>query len=163
MAFNFDAVHTPLDVESGEWVSDLPGHPMMRLKVRSFSYAPFFDAYNDLQMTAAEVGGDYRRSDEFKSSLGELMAKHLLLDWEHAWVHDGKDMPYDPDAAMSLLTLNDPRGIGTSFRQLVMISSNILVERHNGVVEAISGNSEPLSHGSPPMAEKTLTRQMRRK
>lgn len=138
--FDLDLINKPVDLEAGEWVSNIPGHPGMRLKVRSKNLKAFETAHNDLLRGFSGTGAEIMASDEYNAAAGKLIAEHLLVDWENALVIKGKPVPYDAETALKILTSVDDRRIGQSFRNAVAGASQDVADRHLGIVKAIVGN-----------------------
>ena len=138
--FDLDLINKPVDLEAGEWVSNIPGHPGMRLKVRSKNLKAFETAHNDLLRGFSGTGAEIMASDEYNAAAGKLIAAHLLVDWENALVIKGKPVPYGAETALKILTSVDDRRIGQSFRNAVAGASQDVADRHLGIVKAIVGN-----------------------
>lgn len=138
--FDLDALDKPVDIAAGEWVSDIHGHPGMRLKVRSKAFKAFETAHNKLLRGFSTTISETLDSDEYNVALGELMADHILLDWENALASGGKPVAYDKALASKILTSVDDRRMGKSFRDAVAMASSSVMDRHLGIVDAMVGN-----------------------
>ena len=138
--FDLDLISKPVDLEAGEWVDNIPGHPGMRLKVRSKNIRAFETAHNNLLRGFSGTGAEILASDDYNIAAGKLIAAHILVDWENALVVKGKPVAYDPALALQILTSVDNRKIGDAFRNAVANASAEVADRHLGIVKAIVGN-----------------------
>lgn len=71
---------------------------------------------------------------------GEVLADHILLDWENAVQVKGKPAKYSKDIAVKVLTSTDERGMGQTFRDVVAYAAGIVADNHLGMAEDIAGN-----------------------
>lgn len=140
MSFNLDVAEKPVDLDGGEWVSDIPNHPAMRLKVRSSSYKKFDAAHGRLLRSLGRNAAKAMESKDYKAQVGKLISDNLLLGWEKAITQGGKDVPYSKEAAEKIMTLTDDRGIGDAFRDAVIYCAGVVKDRHLGIVEDLEGN-----------------------
>jgi len=138
--FDLDLISKPVDLDAGEWVDNIPGHPGMRLKVRSKNIKAFETAHNSLLRGFSGTGAEILASDEYNTAAGKLIAAHILVDWENALVVKGKPVAYDRDLALKILTSLDNRKIGDAFRNAVANASAEVADRHLGIVKAVVGN-----------------------
>ena len=138
--FDLDLISKPVDLDAGEWVDNIPGHPGMRLKVRSKNIKAFETAHNSLLRGFSGTGAEIIASDEYNTAAGKLIAAHILVDWENALVVKGKPVAYDRDLALKILTSLDNRKIGDAFRNAVANASAEVADRHLGIVKAVVGN-----------------------
>lgn len=140
MSFDLDNIDKPVDVAGGEWVSDIPNHPGMRLKVRSKNYKKFETAHNKLLRSFGKRAVQAVEGPDYKKAVGELLAEHILLGWEKALTKAGADVPYDKKTAKAILTSIDERGIGESFGDAVAWAAGVVADRHLGLVDELVGN-----------------------
>jgi hypothetical protein len=84
--------------DEGDWI-EIPDLPGVSLKVRSFNYAPYRIARDQLiQRNARKYARKPMPPDENEVEFGRLYAKFILLDWK------GFDLPYSQDEARAALT-----------------------------------------------------------
>lgn len=138
--FNLDDMDKPVDVAGGEWVDDIPNHPGVRLKVRSRNYKPFNVAHDGLLRSFGKRATQAHNSQIYQAKAGELLAQHILLDWENAVQVKGKPAKYSKDIAVKVLTSVDERGMGQTFRDVVAYAAGIVADNHLGMAEDIAGN-----------------------
>ena len=138
--FNIDDMDKPVNLGDGEWVKGLPGHPGVELKVRTSNYKPFTSAHNALLRGFGRNAGKAMDSPEYLKAVGELLAKHILLDWKNAVHEKGKPLPYSEKLALKILTSVDDRAMGQTFRDAVTYAASAVAERLLGVAEDIAGN-----------------------
>lgn len=138
--FNLDDMDKPVDVAGGEWVSEIPNHPGVRLKVRSRNYKPFNVAHDALLRSFGKRATQAHNSPIYQAKAGELLAAHILLDWENAVQLGGKPAKYSKDIAVKVLTSVDERGMGQTFRDVVAYAAGIVADNHLGMAEDIAGN-----------------------
>ena len=138
--FNLDDMDKPVDVAGGEWVSEIPNHPGVRLKVRSRNYKPFNVAHDALLRSFGKRATQAHNSPVYQAKAGALLADHILLDWENAVQVKGKPAPYDKEIAVKVLTSVDERGMGQTFRDVVAYAAGIVADNHLGMAEDIAGN-----------------------
>ena len=138
--FNMDDIDKPVDMESGEWVGDIPNHPGVRFRVRSRNFRPFSVAHDRLLRSFGKRAAQAHNSPEYQKAVGQLLADHILLDWESAVEVKGKPAPYAKDMAVKILTSTDERGMGQTFRDAVAYASGVVADRHIGLADDIAGN-----------------------
>ena len=138
--FNLDEMDKPVDVAGGEWIDDIPNHPGVRLKVRSRNYKPFNVAHDALLRSFGKRATQAHNSPIYQAKAGELLAQHILLDWENAVQVKGKPAKYSKDIAVKVLTSTDERGMGQTFRDVVAYAAGIVADNHLGMAEDIAGN-----------------------
>lgn len=140
MSFNLDVAEQPVDIDAGEWVSEIPGHPGMKMKVRSAAYKKFEVAHGRLLRGLGRNASKAMDSADYKQSVGKMIADHLLLGWENAITKGGEDVKYSKDIALQVLTMTDDRGVGDAFRDAVVWSAGVVKDRHLGIIEDLEGN-----------------------
>jgi len=138
--FNIDEIDKPVDLVGGEWVGDIPNHPGVRFKVRSRNFKPFNVAHDALLRSFGKKATQAHNSPAYQKAAGELLAKHILLDWENAVQVKGKPAKHDLDLAMKILTSVDERGMGQTFRDCVAYAAGIVADGHLSIAEDIAGN-----------------------
>ena len=138
--FNIDDMDKPVDLAGGEWVGDIPNHPNVRFKVRSRNFKPFNVAHDALLRSFGKKAMQAHNSPVYQKAAGELLAKHILLDWENAVQVKGKSAPYAPDLALQILMSVDDRGMGQTFRDCVAYAAGVVADNHLGLADDIAGN-----------------------
>lgn len=138
--FNIDDMDKPIDVAGGDWVDNIPNHPGVRLKVRSRNYKPFSVAFDALLRSFGKKAAQAHNSPIYQKAAGELLAKHILLDWENAVQVSGKSAKHTPELAAKVLTSVDDRGMGQTFRDVVAYAAGVVADGYLEVAEDIAGN-----------------------
>lgn len=126
-----------IDLSDGQWVDEIPGHPELRLKVRSLRYRPFL-RQRDLLQIRSDVETD-EGYDAAAVGLGGLLADHILVDWDGV-TNDGKPVPYSAALAKKTLTALDPVGIGDNFRNAVQYAAQKVAADIATRTEEVAGN-----------------------
>jgi len=129
----------------GEWVEcpelgiDDETKKPVRLKVRSFNYAPYRIAVGQTnQRLAREYPGNKLVPPDVRDvASGRNAAAHLLLDWE------GIDPKYTPEIAEEALTDVAHRDL----RDAVLAAAMVVGTRRVEQAKALAGNSPPGSDG----------------
>jgi len=138
--FNIDDIDKPIDLAGGEWVNEIPNHPGVCFKVRSRNYKIFSVAHDSLLRSFGKKASRAHNSPIYQKAVGELLAKHILLDWENAVQVSGKSAKHTPELAQKILTSVDDRGMGQTFRDCVVYAAGIVADGHLEIAEDISGN-----------------------
>lgn len=138
--FNIDQLDKPVDLEGGDWVGDIPNHPGVRFKVRSRNFKPFNVGHDALLRSFGKKATQAHNSPIYQKAAGELLANHILLDWENAVQLKGKPAPYDKELALKILTSVDDRAMGQTFRDAVVYAAGVVADGHLGIAEDIAGN-----------------------
>ncbi len=127
------------DLNSGEWVDDLPELDGVRLRVRSTNFKPYKAAIAGL----ARRTGKKLRTDQgvinFSVASGKALAEHILLEWDGV-TENGKPLKYDAKKALRILTADDDFGIGDAFRRAVEWAGDSIAERIAETAEEAAGN-----------------------
>lgn len=127
------------DLNSGEWVDDLPELEGVRVRVRSTNFKPYKAAIAGL----ARRTGKKLRTDQgvinFSVASGKALAEHILLEWDGV-TENGKPLKYDPKKALAILTADDDFGIGDAFRRAVEWAGDSLADKIAETAEEAAGN-----------------------
>lgn len=131
MAIKLSSVKVDTKKEAeGEWV-DITELPGVKLRVRSFAYAPYRTARSiALQRLARRYGRDPVPDPAMNKELAKLYSEHILLGWE------GFDVPYTEETARE--TLSNPE-----FRVLldyIDYAANRVGQQEVEFVESAAGN-----------------------
>jgi len=136
---DISSINEPIDLAPGEWIDDIPDMDGVSFRVRSTNYKPFRVATAGL----ARRSGKKLNTDEglhgFNVATGRPLAEHILLDWKG--VTSGNDpMPFTTEQALSILTADDPHGIGAAFRRGVEWAGDQVAERLASRSKVAAGN-----------------------
>ncbi|MCU0731648.1 MAG: hypothetical protein MUE84_08675 [Hyphomonas sp.] len=124
----------------GDWIAANEIGEGVQFKVRGLSYEPYTQAQDRLR---ARFLRKYPDGDipvaESEPAAGELLAKHILLDWK------GFDVPYSEDTAMDALTDVSQRLL----RNAVILCASRVMRANIEFVETEGKNSaRPSGRGS---------------
>lgn len=140
MSFDISKLNQKVDLSGGEWQGDIEDNPGVRLKVRSSRYRPYRNAVERLSRKAGKGGLS-------AVVLGEVMAEHLLLDWDFSegdgpivLVQNGSPVSYSADIAKAVLTADDDHGVGAQFRDAVYLAAVAVAERLASEAKESAGN-----------------------
>jgi len=138
--FNLDDMDKPIDLVGGEWVGEIPNHHGVRFRVRSSKYKPFSVAHDALLRSFGKKAAQAHSTPAYQKAAGELLAKHILLDWENAVQVKGKTAKHTPELALKVLTSVDERGMGQTFRDCVAYAAGVVADGYLEVATDIAGN-----------------------
>lgn len=132
-------INSETDLAPGEWIGEIPDMDGVELRVRSTHFKPFRLAITGMARRAGKKLNTDAGLDAFTVSTGKALAEHILLDWRG--VTSGSDpLPFTNDTALSILTADDPHGIGAAFRRAVEWAGDQVAERITTRAKEASGN-----------------------
>lgn len=126
-------------VEGGQWVDGLPEMGDLRLKVRGMDSVAYREAVAMALRRAPQKdrGKDGIVKMEMSERIaGEMLAEHILLDWQNMTV-GGTPQPYDKSLAVKFLTDN----AYAAFRYMVAGCASVVDREARVTEDAILGNS----------------------
>lgn len=136
----------PASIESGRWVSDIPGMGDLRLKVRGMSSLAYQSTIGRLSRALPK---DQRQRDGSPQPaaamriMGEALHEAVLLDWD-GLSSDGAAMPYDAARAKDLLINPEWR----VFADATIWAANTVDNERQEAAEGVSKKQQPSSPGN---------------
>ena len=132
-------LNSDTDLGPGEWIDDIPDMEGVELKVRSTNFKPFRVATAGLARRAGKKLNTDEGLHSFNISTGKPLVEHILIDWKGV-TNGGEPLPFSRDTALTILTADDPHGVGASFRKAVEWAGDRVAERVSAKAKEASGN-----------------------
>lgn len=136
---DISGISDKIDLTEGQWVDGIPQLPGVQFLVRSANYKPYARARDRALRDAAPDMATDDGEEAFWLIIGAKMAEHLILDWKGV-TSGGKPSDFTAEAAMAILTADDPHAIGYRFRRGVDYASSVIAARHAARTDALVKN-----------------------